>query len=538
MWVQFILQNTHFAINLAMALVAFAVAWLYLDAWSEKKKTKELVKIVGFILLSLSFLFHAAKIETGILSSSLFGGGGLDSLVNAVRSLSYLTLIVSLVMDPPEPHPKNNKSTRGSSDSRVSSVVLPALGFSVLSLSSVSLPILAVIVGFLYLRRATVGLEDHLKPVALGFFLLAFSELVGLQALFSGTTDIRLVPYVSSFGVLWMLEHGVLTLGVLIFGRWVFGYLLRQFETQLFMFFTSGAIIIFLVTTVVFTGLLVKNIEDETLSQLGIDVSVLSYALDSKKQESLSASESFSKSSDLAALIEAGDKRKLVDVVSSALLDTKQNSLIVTNDAGLVLARGEESERIGDSLSSDPLVKRALLGEKGTSVITREGVVAPDVLVRAAVPVNKGTTVVGTVVASSRIDAAFVDGLKSATALDSAVYGDNTISATTFVGSDAVTRLTGIKEERKEVKETVLSKGKQFTSAVSLVSVPYFASYMPLLDIDNTPVGMLFIGKPQSRVLAAAGRSIELTFLSTIVLILFTVIPSYLIAKYIAYQVE
>jgi len=49
---------------------------------------------------------------------------------------------------------------------------------------------------------------------------------------------------------------------------------------------------------------------------------------------------------------------------------------------------------------------------------------------------------------------------------------------------------------------------------------------------------MLFVGKEQTSVLQAASRSIELTFIVAVTLIVFSMIPAFLIAKYITYQVK
>ena len=96
----------------------------------------------------------------------------------------------------------------------------------------------------------------------------------------------------------------------------------------------------------------------------------------------------------------------------------------------------------------------------------------------------------------------------------------------------------GIKEENAQVKSQVLEKGESLNLALKILGVPYLGVYLPLKDITEKPVGVIFVGEPQTEVLQTAGASIELTFISTVALLLLSVIPSYLIAKYIAKQVE
>ena len=128
--------------------------------------------------------------------------------------------------------------------------------------------------------------------------------------------------------------------------------------------------------------------------------------------------------------------------------------------------------------------------------------------------------------------------MKKATGLEASIYGDNKISATTLIGSDGKTRLNGISEENKNIKSKVLGKGEAYEGGISFANVPYYASYLPLKDIDNNPVGMLFVGSRQIGVLQTAARSIELTFIIAAFLLVFSVIPAIIISKYISRQLE
>ncbi|OGG31357.1 hypothetical protein A3A63_02220 [Candidatus Gottesmanbacteria bacterium RIFCSPLOWO2_01_FULL_46_9] len=531
MWSQFLLENAHFAIHLFTALVLFAVFWLYYDAWTQHKGIKEGVRIAGFLLLSFSYVIQATSVEGSILDASLLGATTNGMLVAITRITGYVIFLFILAVDPLEPRPDHKKKAL-----TPALFMLPAASLSIAAYPQVLYPVLASITGFLYLRRATVGLEDHLKPLALSFFLLSISEFVGLSSLFRQTDNIAIYEFAASFGPLWILQQVVLVVAAFGFGWWVFGYLLKQFEVQLFMILTTAVLGIFLVTTVTFTGLLLKNIQDENLRELETNVKVLNFAIDSKKAELLSDAQVVAQNPQVVQGVVEKARKPLADLSEDILLAKKASSLVIAGEGGQVLARGEDRDRAGDSLSDDPLVKRALLGESTASVVTRDGILAPEVSVRAATAIKDNGTIIGVVVTGALIDSAFVDGLKKATGLETAIYGDNQISTSTLISPDGKSRLVGLREEHARVKSAVLAKGESYTGSVNLLQRPYFAAYLPLKDVDSNPVGMLFVGKPQIRVLQTAGRSIELTFLVTVFLLVFSIVPAYFTSKYIAGQ--
>ena len=514
MWQQFLLTNAHFALNSLAAFVMFATAWLYFDAWVGRKSFKDGFKIAGFLFLSFSFMVHAAFIETS--------AGIQDFLLVVARFSGYLLLLLGLLIDPLQPQPK----ARGG--------VFLVSGFK---LFPVVFPVFSVLAGLLYLRRATLGFEDHLKTVALAFFVLSVSELVSLASLFRETSNIDFYNLVVVFGPLWIVEHLVLAISIFLLGFWVWRYLLKRFQSQLFMIFAVTILAIFLLTTVSFTGLLLKNLQDETLSRLGTDVRVLNFALESKKAESLSDAQVLAQNSQVQKAIKEGGKSELAKISEDFLLTKKQSSLVIVSESGEVLAKGEDRERIGDSLSNDPLVERALFGENLVSVATQDGVLAPEVRVRAAAPIKEDEKVVGAVITGMVIDDAFVEGVKKATGLEATVYGGNIVSATTLTQGGGETIL-GIKETNQKIVSRVLEAGEDYTGTMQILGTPYFGAFLPLGDIDNQPVGMMFVGKTQVGVLRAANRSIELTFLIAAGLLVFSIIPAFLIARYLTTQIH
>jgi sensor histidine kinase regulating citrate/malate metabolism len=220
------------------------------------------------------------------------------------------------------------------------------------------------------------------------------------------------------------------------------------------------------------------------------------------------------------------------------LLAKNNDFLVLVDKNGGILVRADDPEKIGGSLSDDQLVKKALQGDEVSGIVTRDGVMAPTVSVRSAVPIKSGDGILGVVTIGSTIDNAFVDGLKNATGLDASIYADNIRSATTFIAPDGKSRWIGIKEENKDVRKTVLNDGDIFTGTVSILNIFYLSAFTPIVNVDGNPIGMLFVGKPEVSTLQTAGDLIEQTFLVTVALLILSIFPSYIVSKYIIGQIR
>ncbi len=523
MWYQFLLQNLHFAINLFAALVFFAVSWLYLDAWFGHRTLKVGLRVVGFIMLSLSFIVHATYVESYLIPGSLVGTDLHTVFTFLFKTSGYLLIIASLLLDHFElsPGTTNSKPLQASQ--------------SVLALS-LPYPALAFFISILYIRRVMIGLENHLRPLAISFFVLALSEFVDFTAQLVSSKSPAIQQIFAPFGPVWLIQHLVFAVSLVILCRWVFAYLFKRFETQLFMIFTSTILVIFLIITVSFTGLLVNNLVQENLREIETNAKVLSYSIDSKKSETLSDTQIVAQDPKINEELKQNDRTTIAAQLEQLILAKKESLLDVINASGQIIAKGEDREKFGDSMSDDSLFQQGARGQTGSSVVVKESVVAPEISIRSVSPIKSEGKVEGVVMVGSILDNAFLDGIKKATGLESSLYAQNKIAATTLVSSDGITRPIGILLDDKTVQDSVLKKGVIFTGSVNLLNQPFYGSFIPLKDIDNNPVGMVFVGRPQVHILQTAGRSIELTFLLTIILLLLSIVPSYLISRHIGSQ--
>lgn len=540
MTLQFFGQNIHFAVNLFAALVFGAMAWLYMDAWGSRKELKELFKWVGYLALAFGFLISGTVVEGSTLFQSTLAGV-TSYLPVVLKVLGFLILAVGFFIDPLPKLPDTKNMVSGNQPAKTHShkkqhhaVYGTFVGVSLQWL----LPIGSGLVGWLYWHRSTKGLERHLRAVAIGFFIITISQAISLSSMWRESTNPALFNLVATYGIVWFIQQLLLLVGVLVLARWVWSYLIKRFFSQLFMVFIGVTVSVFLVTTVSFSYLLTRNIQADTLDSLETAVKSLKYAIDGKQLETLSSAEVIGQNPQVVEAILAKDYNRLVELSGNYMSGKKLSSVIITNESGQVLVRGEDPERWGDSISDDVMVQRATSGLSSSSMVSKQDVIAPLVYFQSSIPVSHGGQIIGTVIVGVIADNAFVDGIKQATGLDSTVYSGNVRSATTFVAPDGKSRWVGVKETNKQVKDKVLENGQTFKGAINILNQPYLAVYAPLKDFDSDVVGMLFVGRPQAFVLNTADRSIELTFVITALLLMMSIYPAYAVAKYIESQLS
>jgi hypothetical protein len=362
---------------------------------------------------------------------------------------------------------------------------------------------------------------------------------LSLSSLLRTSSNPIIFSWVAAFGLIWWIGHISLLAGVIVLGIWTWSYLAQRFFSQLFMIFASMIVVVFLIVSVSFTGLLLKSVQSELLKNLKTASSVLNYAISSKKAEASSSAGQLAGNSEVVAAINSSDRSKLKAITSTYLVDKKLSDVIITNQSGMVLLRAKDTEQWGDSLSDNQLTKRALLGLNQSTVTIKEAVTAPSVEVRSAVAVkDQAGNVVGSITTSLELGSAFVDGIKQATGLQSSIYSGNKLSATTLVAADGKTRTVGSKISNKSINNTVLDKGNEYSGAVDLQHRKMLVSIVPLKDVDNDTVGMIATAIPESSSLATAGHSVEVTFIMTALLLVASIYPIILITRGLVRQIN
>jgi len=524
---QFLFSNIHFALTIFGALVFFAAGWLHFDSWKLDKKHKTTIaRSTGFFLVAAAYGIHATTIQAPLFLV----------ILAVCKTLGLLIILLSLFLEPLIHKPGDSQNTP-KQNSAFFPLGIATTVFSVLS------AVLMLFVSFAYLLKSTKGSEKQLRPVFYAFLLFAISEFISFSFFFKNTSVVFWSKLLSDYALFWNIAHVFELLGFIILGTWVYGYTRFRLNVQLFFITITSFLFIFLVTTFIFTYSLLKNLENDTLSNLKTNVNVLQYALNGLKQQALTSARAVSGDSNIYEAVIQRDSDRLYALTSQFLITHNTNFLAVTSSTGEVLMRAENRDKIGDTLANDPLVQNALNNNSLSTVVTTPGILAPVVRVEAAVPIpNRNATdaarLVGTIVTGFLVDNTFVDGVKTLTGLETSVFGDNTRAATTFLDPDGKSRSIGTKETNPKVLEKVLKENAVYAGPSQILNQPYYSVYSPLKTVNDATIGMLYVGKPQTTILETAQKSIQFTFLGSVILMTLSLIPAYFLSSFIQKQIE
>ena len=539
---EFIGQNVHFAVNLLASLAMFAVFWLTFDAWLERRKLVEGVKWAGFLSLALGFLLNGSVIDQ--LSNSAQSWTHVLPIISTIlRIVGYSSVFAAQLAEPLMKRPDTTNELEAAFKPSAQVVKQKKdsvrLVWGASTVKSIILPLLPLAIAVMYWRRSTVGLERHLRPVGVAFTGLALFEALTAVTSLQSTANPNIYNVIQTYGPIWWTAQVLLLASAYVFGNWVWRYLSKRLLSQIFIVLVTATVALYFLSTVGFSFLLLGNSRQQALTDLSTASHVLDYAVTSATAQLQAEAEAAALRPYLAEAAANNDHIKVVNTVGDFVQTHHVNILIVTNADGKVLLRSDDPDRWGDSLSENTLVQRALVGRAVSSIITQNGVVAPDVLLVSAQPLrdSKGF-IVGSVQVYRSIGSAFVDSIKSSTGLDSSVYGNSRRSATTLKSSDNLHRAVGVSETNSEVLDQVLKKGNSFAGETSYANQLYLAAYAPLVDADNNKVGMLLVARPAAQLFAAATKSTELAFLTAIGLLMLSVAPVYLLSKKISGDVR
>lgn len=349
------------------------------------------------------------------------------------------------------------------------------------------LPILPASVGLGYLRRASVGLERHLKGMAYGMYALSLAEILDLRRLFVSSRDIRIYEVVRDFGSVWMIQLAFLLFGFLLVSKWVFSYLLRRFETQITLFMAMLVVSVFALATMVFTYVMATRLQVGAQREVESGVAM---TLNNWGREG----DSLLKSASELALIDSSDKESLTKVlkVGQRILDAEYRDVLT----------GEKVEGVRDGVgyaivgigSARRVVMRGVVKKAGGYVLVEQEMTSQDL--------DKSASEVGMAVR---------------------IYDDKTVvSSSSVPGYPAIASPLGL---------TIASSGR-------LGGVAYTSAFLPLKSSEGVEVAKVEAAEPLTTLWESVSLALFWTYLAGVIVLLVMELPAVLMAHYLTRQLR
>mgnify|MGYP000744379118 CR=1 FL=1 len=516
----FLLDNFYYITNILTIFSLLLAAWLVYDSSNVKKDRIVFAKTIGFFLLSIAFIFKQLFIyhtEEFTISSHLLITLGSLFLLTSIKLEKILT-----IKENPSRQKYNIKLR------------------SMFPLFILTIPffngILNFITSILVWKRYRKGLVYEYKYLLIFFIFFTISQLASALMYFESSINVYLNNLASKYGIIWLLVIITQLIATISISAWIIQYL--RFRIYALLFFGLTAILVLASTfsAFIYSLFLFTKAESDLLSQLNTNAQTINYSIEQLKNNALTAANLLCLNDVIKNSLSTNDYNKINQSISIFRENTEDiDSIIITNNAGIIIANSDEINKIGQSMNNNLLVNQALTRrESNVTLSLAEDVLASSVIVEAVSPViDQNNKILGTIRTSFILDNAYADKIKEKTNLDIIIFSNTNRSASTFTEGDEISRLVNAKETNKDVIDTVFKNHAVYTGRTDLINTPYYSAYIPLENLKNEVIGMIFAGRSQQAMLDTATEANINTFIIAILVSIISIIPAKYLADYV-----
>ncbi len=267
--------------------------------------------------------------------------------------------------------------------------------------------------------------------------------------------------------------------------------MLRSIKTKLIAFV---CVLLTVISVSVLGSVLyfVTDYVDSTVAiQASSGVAGLHNLLEESKKEMKSQAVLLAAHPEVVKAVESKDTAQVLAVMTRILKDNPIDSVTISDEKGIVIARTHEPGKKGDSVANQVNVREALKGnatagiEPGTVVKLSARAGAP---IRNAAGQIVGVMTPGVTLTKNEV----VDQAKNIYKVDATIFFGDVRESTTI--SREGKRQTGTKLD-PTIAEIVLKQGKRYNGSANILGVRYLTSYEPIVGADGKNIGILFAGK-------------------------------------------
>jgi methyl-accepting chemotaxis protein len=230
---------------------------------------------------------------------------------------------------------------------------------------------------------------------------------------------------------------------------------------------------------------------------------------------------------DIAKAIELKDSAQVLQIMGVLLKNVAMDSVTISDNKGIVIARTHEPTKNGDSVLNQNNVREALKGNVTSAV---EAGTVVKLSARAGAPVrNAQGQIIGVITPGVTLSKnEIVDQAKQIYKVDATLFlGDVRESTTVTIDGK---RQAGTKLDPR-IADIVLNQNKRYDGEAQILGMPYLTSYEPIIGPDGKAIGVLFAGKSLAEAHEVRNRlGITVGFV-TLLAVIIAVIATIVMAK-------
>ena len=250
-----------------------------------------------------------------------------------------------------------------------------------------------------------------------------------------------------------------------------------------------------------------KLLEKPLMHEINSSIYSMQRVVDDRTKEAerkyLSMAELIAKQPDLIDAVMAGRVPEVQQLGKYWQDKSDADFVTITDAAGVVVGRGHSS-KVGDAVLNQETVVNALAGRGSVGLVS--GTVEP-YTIRAGYPLVRGDKVVGSInLGISLTNPRFVDALKKMLHMEVTIFkGADRVMTTVMVDGK---RAVGTKLSDPVIINQVLELGQTYQGTTQILGITYNTVYWPIRGMDGKILGLYFLGKPISDLLADHMRAI------------------------------
>lgn len=508
--VEFWMQSIYLIANILILLAFASYSWLYIDMFLKTRKRCHFYISVGGVLLTFSFL---VQLLAALANQTVMP----DISYHAIRKLLQTGgLVITLLGVFKEEIPLKPKVKRSS-------------GILLLTGSLINCILALAISGRIFYKCR----EGESKQFRLSFvFWIILSGYFLIDTLASlgqyyPLLEIRTQPY----SVIWVLSQLTLIFGSFVLFSWMGQFISFRVIPQLFLSVWRWVILVSLVSATILSIYMVKLTEDQIVSILEKNVSLIDFNLTQIQDNNKNILSVIAQDQELQNQVNGNNLDKIYSKFEGFTSgNITLDRVYLADSRGVLIFDTEDPTMQGESMTDNLILKKAILDETQFSgYFAKDMLASGDRLVyQISQPIfdeNGDLQMVAS--AQKYIDDQYANLLKGETGQEVIIYVNGMRSASTLLGNDSVARYERMPQEFQGLnfEEFGSSYGQ-----IEILKDKYYVSVKPIHNFESERVGYILVGTRQDLLVKSTRQALFRAFGLAFAISVAMTVPSYYLA--------